>query len=80
MSALSGHLALVMFVAAARADATHEQRGRLDERLKPLIQSFRADGDPEPLLLKVIEIMGPEWEPSGEWKAWIDSLLSGGAR
>ena len=78
--ALSAHLALVMFIGSARAEATLDQRSRLAAEVKPLLGTFRADGDPKPLLLKVIEIMGPEWEPSGEWKAWIDSLLSGGAR
>jgi hypothetical protein len=78
MSAFAGWLAFLMFVGAAKADATPEQAARLKSAVQPMIADLRAGGDPRPILAAVIEAMGPEWTPSGEWRAWIDSLTKEG--
>lgn len=78
--AFSGWLAFVMFIGAAKADATPEQAARLRDAVQPLIDDLRAGGDPTPILAAVVEAMGPDWTPSEEWRVWIDGLTaSGGA-
>lgn len=70
--AFSGHLALVMFIGAARADADPTQRDRLKAEIPPLLEEY--GGSPETVLRQVVEIMGPQWRPTGEWATWIDGL------
>ncbi|MBK6556125.1 MAG: hypothetical protein IPG16_02565 [Comamonadaceae bacterium] len=76
---LAGHLAFLMFVGAARADANPEQRTRLRDEIKPMLDGFRETGNPEPTMRKVAEIMGEEWEPSGDWLEQIDLFLGRGS-
>ena len=76
---LAGHLAFLMFVGAARADANPEQRTRLRDEIKPMLDGFRETGNPEPTMRKVAEIMGEEWEPSGDWPEQIDLFLGRGS-
>ena len=73
------HLAFLMFVGAARADANPEQRTRLRDEIKPMLDGFRETGNPEPTMRKVAEIMGEEWEPSGVWAEQIDLFLGRGS-
>lgn len=74
---LRGTLILLQFAGAANADASPEQRARL----KPLVdllrdksltvsESYRAFGE------GIIEVMGPDWAPSGEWAEYIDVLMA----
>lgn len=72
--AFSGHLALVMFIGAARADADPAQRDRLKAEIPPLLKEYRRGDSPETVLLRVVEIMGPQWQPTGEWATWINGL------
>jgi hypothetical protein len=72
--AFSGHLALVMFIGAARADADPTQRDRLKAEIPPLLEEYVHEGSPETVLRQVVEIMGPQWRPTGEWATWIDGL------
>lgn len=72
--AFSGHLALVMFIGAARADADPTQRDRLKAEIPPLLEEYGDGGSPETVLRQVVEIMGPQWRPTGEWATWIDGL------
>jgi len=72
---LGGAMAFVLFVGAANADATPEKRKQLRERLTPLLETYRTEGNPKPILEAVIDIMGPDWEPHGEWATAIDAML-----
>lgn len=73
-------LALVMLIGSALADAGPEQRVRLREEVTVLLQQFREDGRMKPLIDKVIEIMGPDWRPTGEWDLFLKNLLAGDER
>ena len=65
---------LVMFIGAARADADPTQRDRLKAEIPPLLEEYVHGGSPETVLRRVVEIMGPQWRPTGEWATWIDGL------
>lgn len=75
-----GTLSLVLFVGAARADATPEQLEQLREHVLPLVDAMREDGDVRPLLNTVLDVMGPNWNITGEWKQLLDRLLPGVSR
>lgn len=77
MSALGGNLAFLMFVGAARADASPDQLAQLRERLPPLLDAYKAEGNPRPTMEAVIDIMGPTWRPQGDWARQIDTFLKG---
>lgn len=69
-------LAFLHAIGAARADATIEQLEQLRDRIRPLVQPLRETGDTRPVLGMIRAVMGPEWEPSDEWRRAIDSLLA----
>ena len=74
-------LSVTLFVANAARNATPEQRARLkSEALPPLKdKALTASEAYRVVLAKTVEIMGPDWDLDPETKAWIDSLLDGGA-
>ncbi len=80
MGNLGGALALLMFVGAARKDASPEQVARLKaEALPPLSDKSLDDADAYRTCLEtVVEIMGPDWTPGPEWQAQIDTFLNPG--
>jgi hypothetical protein len=80
VNGLGGSMAFLLFIGAACADATPEQSAQLRERVKPLLGTYRTDGNPRPVLETVLEVMGPDWQPTGEWRAWIDKMLKGGGQ
>lgn len=70
-------LTVVMFVGAANADATIEQRARLrDEALPPLKDDALTPGEAyRKTVTTAAAIMGPAWRPKGEWETWLLALL-----
>lgn len=70
-------LAVVMFVGAANADATREQRNQLrDQALPPLKDSSLTPSQAyEKTVRRTAAIMGPAWRPNGEWEDWLLALL-----
>lgn len=68
-------LALVMLIGSARADSSEDQLARLRAEIPPLLRQFREDGVMRPIVDKVIEIMGVEWRPSGDWDLFLRKLL-----
>lgn len=74
-------LSVTLFVADAARNATPEQRARLkSEALPPLKdKALTASEAYRVVLAKTVEIMGPDWDLDPETKAWIYSLLDGGA-
>lgn len=72
----AGYLAFTIWVAAAIYDGTPEQRQRLQDEVRPMLKDLRDDKITiEPILDTVTDIMGEEWAPKNEWKAWIDKLV-----
>lgn len=77
----AGWLSFTLYFGAAMNDATLEQRTRFNAEIPPLLKRMRAN-DPavwKPAAVKMMttvsEIMGPDWEPQGDWKNQIDILL-----
>lgn len=70
-------LAVVMFVGAANADATIEQRTRLrNEALPPLKDDALTPGEAyQKTVTTTAAIMGPTWRPKGEREDWLLALL-----
>lgn len=68
-------LALTLYVGAANHDATPEQRQRLRETVMPeMRQVYAPTGDESTVRAAVLEVMGADWAPSGDWKRQIDAL------
>lgn len=67
-------LGFTLYIGAARADATPEQVDRLKTGVMSELDLYRRTGDDRPIRKKILEIMGENWEPSGDWKRTIDAL------
>lgn len=75
--ALAESLALVMYMAAAREDATPEQREQLKMVLVQLGPLYKAGQvQPEAWRRAVQKIMGQAWRPSQKWRQgfWADRI------
>lgn len=70
-------LLLVTFVGAANADATPEQADELLSTVLPIMQdeSLTLAQAASSAIDATARIMGPEWEPKGEWDDWMLQLL-----
>lgn len=72
-------LLVVLYVGAANADATAQQRARLKAEVLPTIKDPQTP--PSEAMAQAVrltaQIMGPDWQPKGEWDDWITSLLGG---
>lgn len=65
--------ALLMTAGAARAAATPRQLMRLQLELAPYMRGeFRETGDTTFIYEKIADIMGPDWEPTAEWRAYLE--------
>lgn len=71
---LSTELAFVFMIGAANADGTPEQRAALRRRVKPLLDQYRVDGNHDPVVAALRDVMGAEWKPSGEWAEAIGAF------
>lgn len=67
-------LRFVFYLGAANADATPEQRSVLHERIKPMLAQFRQDGKVAPLVAAIRDVMGLEWQPTGQWARAISAF------
>lgn len=67
-------MAFVLTISAANADATPAQRATLRLRVKPLLDRYRVDGNHDPILAVLRDVMGPGWQPSGEWAEAIQAF------
>ena len=74
MTTMPEALALTLFVGAAHADGTPEQRERLRQRVIPLMGRYKADGDERPVRAAVRDVMGPAWTPTGDWSLFLGML------
>lgn len=82
---VAGWLAFTMFLGAAWNDATATQRQELQRHLNPALTQLKQDdlnAEQVRYLLRTIlvytqTIMGPSWEPTGEWMAVIQAMLKG---
>jgi hypothetical protein len=67
-------LTFALLVGAAMTDATAQQRDRLRAELKPLMPRIAEDGDLKPCARKLVEVMGQEWLPTGDFGRYIKAL------
>lgn len=77
MDAVTRALAFVMFVGAAREDASPDQRHRLGVVVPPLLKAYKAgEVEEETIRRAVRKIMGREWRPSARWREgfWGDAI------
>lgn len=80
---LGGYLAFTLYMAAAMNDGSGDQKRLLHTDLKPLLERMKEvqeDGREwglvaQSMLLKVDKIMGPEWQPTAEWRNQIHLLM-----
>jgi len=74
-TALNRVLKMVTFLGAARADATAEQLALLRSDVMPLMHGdYQQTGDETPIRKSVAGIMGYDWQPTGEWAAYLRKL------
>lgn len=71
---INNGLILTFTCVAAKADADLEQSVRLQEEVAPMLEAYRADGDIQPMLDKVQEVMGADWRPTGDWGTSVEAL------
>lgn len=74
MTGFAEALGLVMLIGAARSDANPGQAERLRAEVPELMHRYRQDGDETPVRAAVADIMGADWEPSGEWSRFIGGM------
>lgn len=67
-------LRVVTYVAAAKADASAEQDRRLREERSEHLEAYRQGGSGQDLLDWLQDVMGPDWKPSGEYGAFLETL------
>jgi hypothetical protein len=74
MTSLADGLAFTLWVGAANADATPEQRRRIQDSIPIALEHYVVDGDEMPVRTIIQIVMGPDWKPTGEWADFIASL------
>lgn len=60
-------MTFIYVLSAARHDATPAQLAELREHVVPEVKKFRVTGDPAPVVKRIREIMGADWQPTGEF-------------
>lgn len=81
---VAGWLSFTLYVGAANADATPDQRDQLRERLGPLLPLIKSSNPgvwrpaAADILNAIGEVMGPDWRPRDEWNDQIKLLLTEG--
>ena len=72
-----GWLAFTLYVGAANYDANPQQREQLRDRIRPLLEEMKEDGEAaKQVLVEVGSIMGSEWRPTGDWDTVIKNMLN----
>lgn len=80
---IAGQLALTLYVGAAIADASGDQKRLLNTTLPPLLRRAKQEAHDnaqyklvvESMILTIGRIMGSEWRPRGEAADYINQLL-----
>jgi hypothetical protein len=74
---MTAYLALVMLVGAANADADPTQRAMLRERVLPPLKDKSLTGQEARRAAcdAIVDIMGDQWEPKGEWRTFFENLI-----
>lgn len=72
MSDIGPHLAMVMFMGAARADSSPDQLARLRGEVLPMMHDKSTPYCD--IIARVRDIMPAGWRLTGEWSASIDRL------
>jgi hypothetical protein len=80
---VAGYAALTLYVGAAYAEASGDQKSLLNTKLPPMIRRMRAEAHDEEqwrlatqsLLIRIHEVMGRDWRPRGQTGLTIAHLL-----
>lgn len=73
--ALQALTRLLITVGAARTDATPEQLEQLKDGLIPYMRDeFPQTGDTTYVYNTIAGIMGPNWQPSAEWREYSKGI------
>lgn len=83
MSALAGYAALVLVFGDAVAQATPEQRQRIEREVMPLTEDLKEHGITKAREVQLVQritdtlqsIMGGSWELDPGTRKWIDGIL-----
>lgn len=67
-------LRVVTYITAAKADASAEQGQRLREERSEHLEAYRQGGPEQDILDWLQDVMGPDWKPSGEHGAFLETL------
>jgi hypothetical protein len=68
-------MGFVLYVGAARAAARGQDLQVLRATVLPALQEYREGrATREDVKAAVRVALGPNWEPRGDWKLWIDKL------
>lgn len=71
MNALASTVAMLLYVGAAREDATPDQVAELRARVLPALEDGASDREVRRL---VRDVMGRGWRPSPRWAEQVRSL------
>lgn len=75
VTTLGEGLILVAYIAAARFVADPDQAEELKARVLPALERYRRYEIGEPEILELVDqIMGPDWQPTGEWAEQLVAL------
>jgi hypothetical protein len=81
---VGGYVALTMYIGAAFAEGSGDQKRLLHTKLPPMIKRMRQEAHDDEqwrlavqsLLIRVQEVMGTGWMPKGETGDYIRRLMS----
>lgn len=74
MTTIVDGLKLTLYVGAASADATKEQRADIRAMLTPALDYYESTGDETLVRLVIQNVMGDGWAPTGQWATFIEAL------
>lgn len=74
MTTIVEGLRLTLYVGAACADATDEQRVLINGALENPLSYYEETGDETPIRFLIQQVMGDDWKPTAQWAAYIEAL------
>jgi hypothetical protein len=77
-SAVAAVMRFLLTIQAALNDATPAQRERMRKRMPPLIEKMRETGETAPIRRLIREVLGPDWQPTGDAAEWIEAMRDPG--
>jgi hypothetical protein len=72
--AIAEAMAFVLWMGAANAAATDEQRTIMRGLIDAPLEEYVETGDQSGVRQVVSDILGPDWKPTGVWASYIAAL------